>query len=114
MNNPSISSQEVYRVVGARIRGERIKQKLTQEELASLVKLKRTSITNIEKGRQKLLLHTLVEIAAALGVSPLELLSPLNTDETAKFNAPLPPDLPADAKDWIIAGVAAARNRVQP
>jgi transcriptional regulator with XRE-family HTH domain len=43
---------------------------LTQEALASQVSLTRTSITNIEKGRQKFLLHTLFDIASALGVPP--------------------------------------------
>jgi DNA-binding MarR family transcriptional regulator len=32
--------------------------------------LSRTSVTNIEKGRQKVLLHTLCGLAAALGVVP--------------------------------------------
>ena len=63
-----------YAQVGRRVRALRGKRGLTQEALASLVDLTRTSITNIEKGRQKLLLHTLVDLAKALRVEPVELL----------------------------------------
>jgi transcriptional regulator with XRE-family HTH domain len=63
-----------YIEVGQRIREERDKCGLTQEALASLVSLTRTSITNIEKGRQTLLLHTFIDIASALQVAPEKLL----------------------------------------
>ena len=53
---------------------------LTQEELAHRVHLKRTSITNIEKGRQKLLVHTLFDIADALDIPPTALIPALRTD----------------------------------
>lgn len=41
----------------------------TQEDLAKKIGLTRTSITNIEKGRQRIMLHTLFEISIALGVA---------------------------------------------
>lgn len=66
--------QDFYSGLGRRIREVRQKNNLTQEALASLVSLTRTSVTNIEKGRQQVLVHTLVEIAAALKVSPESLL----------------------------------------
>lgn len=43
--------------------------------------LTRTSIINIEKGRQQILLHTLVDISRALQVSISDLLP--NTDDLA-------------------------------
>ncbi len=52
----------------------RLCQNVTQENLAKLVGLTRTSLTNIEKGRQKILLHTFADLASALGVRPAELL----------------------------------------
>lgn len=64
-----------YKEVGDRVRAQRGKR-LSQESLASAVGLTRTSISNIEKGRQKLLLHTLVDIAEALDVEPSMLLPP--------------------------------------
>lgn len=66
--------QAFYIELGRRIREVRQKNNLTQEALASLVLLTRTSVTNIEKGRQQVLVHTLVEIAAALKVLPDTLL----------------------------------------
>lgn len=55
-----------YSTVGKKIRQGRIARKITQEELGASVNLTRTSIINIEKGRQRMLLHTLVAIAETL------------------------------------------------
>jgi DNA-binding XRE family transcriptional regulator len=65
---------ELYTEVGALLRALRLDKKKTQEALAHMVGMKRTSLTNIEKGRQKLLLHTIIDLAEALEVSPTELL----------------------------------------
>jgi transcriptional regulator with XRE-family HTH domain len=59
---------DFYREVGQRIKRARKSQSLTQSALGSLVSLTRTSITNIEKGRQKILLHTFADLAMALKV----------------------------------------------
>jgi transcriptional regulator with XRE-family HTH domain len=64
----------LYSAVGLQIREIRIEKGITQEALAKKVKLTRTSLTNIEKGRQKLLLHTLMDIASALDAPAAELL----------------------------------------
>ena len=47
---------------------------LTQKNLAKRVGLSRTSITNIEKGRQRIPLHMLYAFADALGVQPDKLM----------------------------------------
>jgi DNA-binding XRE family transcriptional regulator len=66
---------------------------LTQEELAHRVHLKRTSITNIEKGRQKLLVHTLFDIAAALDVPIADLIpTPKTHDGSVRKLEGLKPD----------------------
>ena len=54
--------------LGRRIRAART-GKITQEKLGELVGLSRTSITNIECGRQRLLVDQLVDIADAIGVA---------------------------------------------
>src|SRR4051812_27182567 len=59
-----------YREVGLKIRHARDQKGFTQERLAETIRLSRTSLTNIEKGRQKFLLHTFAEIASALSVAP--------------------------------------------
>lgn len=55
---------------------------MTQQFLASRVSLSRASITNLEMGRQKIMLHTLVGIASELHVSLEDLIpksKPLHT-----------------------------------
>lgn len=64
----------VYRMFGDRVRELREERSVTQEELARRVQLSRSSITNIEKGRQRVLLHQLVNIATALDAKPSELM----------------------------------------
>jgi transcriptional regulator with XRE-family HTH domain len=70
------SEEEIYKQLGQSIKSEREKAKVTQEELAQRIGLKRTSITNIEGGRQKVQLHTLYSIASVLNVLPERLLPP--------------------------------------
>lgn len=63
-----------YLELGKRVRKARKKLDLTQDDLANLLSLNRTSITNIEKGKQRLLAHTLVELANNLKIPVIELL----------------------------------------
>ncbi|WP_051257176.1 helix-turn-helix domain-containing protein [Brevundimonas aveniformis] len=56
----------IYIALGERIRRRREKLELTQQQLADQVNLSRTSVTNIERGRQAVLLHQLVLFAHAL------------------------------------------------
>lgn len=68
-----------YEVLGARIKARREEVHLRQAELAESVGLSRTSITNVEGGRQRLFLDQFVEICRALKVAPSEIISePLN------------------------------------
>lgn len=73
---------------------------MTQEALASAIKLTRSSITNIEAGRQRMLLETFIEIAEALDVAPEDLL-PHYTPHAGKTSQPeRPPDVTNE--DWEI------------
>lgn len=65
-----------YKALGARIREIR-GAKMTQEQLSNAANLSRTSIVNIECGRQKLLVYNLFQICKALRVQPSEFLAPL-------------------------------------
>jgi len=56
----------VYEALGRRIRAARLHAGISQDELARRVRLTRTSITNIERGRQQIQVHTLYTIAKAL------------------------------------------------
>jgi transcriptional regulator with XRE-family HTH domain len=62
---------------------------VTQEVLASQVGLTRSSITNIEAGRQRIQLHVFLEIAAALDVPPERLLPRLSRSRSEDFMADL-------------------------
>lgn len=64
----------MYPRVGARIRALRESRKVTQEHLGELIGLTRTSVVNIERGRQKIMLHSLYAVAEVLGVAVAELL----------------------------------------
>lgn len=64
----------LYTRIGQQIRDLRNLRGITQDTLASQISVSRTSITNIEKGRQRLQLHTLYEIALVLDVELDELL----------------------------------------
>lgn len=103
--------QPFYKEVGRRIREARLrrKPKLTQQGLADLVALTRTSITNVEKGRQKFLLHTLADIAKALQIDPATLLpdsqagTDRHLDDALKHRS-------LSEKAWIKSAVSAAQQ----
>jgi transcriptional regulator with XRE-family HTH domain len=77
--------------------------KMTQAELGEQIGLSRTAVTNIECGRQRLLVDQLVEIADALGVSAAELL-PKVSSRAARQSASPPPitEMPT-VERWIKA-----------
>lgn len=68
------SVEHIYVEIGKRISRARIALGLSQETLAVKVGLQRSSVTNIERGRQRLMVHTLFDVARALHVSLLDLL----------------------------------------
>lgn len=70
----SSAEDAFYTRVGERIRLARKERGLTQDALADIVHLTRSSITNIERGRQKLRLHTFAALAQALEQNPSLLL----------------------------------------
>jgi transcriptional regulator with XRE-family HTH domain len=61
--------------VGQRIRAYRTAAGQLQHELAAAVGLSRSSIANLEAGRQDITVTTLLGIAHYLGVTPADLLS---------------------------------------
>lgn len=95
--------QQVYGEVGRRIKRTREKRGLTQEALASLIPLTRTSITNIEKGRQRIMVHTLLDLAAALRVSPSALLPSAPRKDSGEPLEELLQQRPRKERDWIRA-----------
>jgi transcriptional regulator with XRE-family HTH domain len=66
--------EPVYRQFGAKVEALRTALGLSQEELAKRVGLQRTSIANLEAGRQRILLHDVQKFAEAFGTTPKHLL----------------------------------------
>ena len=83
----------LYKEIGLRVRQARIAANMTQSGLAAAIRLNRTSITNIERGRQKLLVHTLIEIGRALRVPTEALLVTTSNDIKDIANLSIPKTL---------------------
>jgi DNA-binding XRE family transcriptional regulator len=88
-----IDERRLFKEVGQKIRQLREAQtggraRLTQAELAEMVGLERTSITNIEKGNQKVPLHVLYRICEALR-APISDVMPSVANVQATPEAPL-------------------------
>jgi transcriptional regulator with XRE-family HTH domain len=64
----------IYKEFGRLLKKSRTEANLTQEALAKRVGLSRTSITNIEKGRQHINLHMLYVLSDSIGIRPSDLL----------------------------------------
>jgi transcriptional regulator with XRE-family HTH domain len=72
-----MSDLEIYRLIGSRIAARRKDLRLKQVEVAAQIGLTRASLANIEKGRQKIMLHQIYRIAEALRVESIIDLVPL-------------------------------------
>jgi len=59
---------------GEKVREERLKQNLSQEELASRAGVHRTYIGMIERAEKNITLENIEKIAKALGLKPSELI----------------------------------------
>jgi transcriptional regulator with XRE-family HTH domain len=68
---------DLYEILGEQIRIAREKANINQEHLAQYLDLSRVSISNIEKGKQKIQLHSLLELAKYLQIEIDYFLSPL-------------------------------------
>lgn len=78
---PERQVKYLYEELGARIKNGRLAQGYKQEAFASLLKISRSSLVNIEQGRQHPPLHNLYEIARLIKVRLEDLLPPM-IDET--------------------------------
>lgn len=70
----SNDTELLYFVIGKRIKAAREKANLRQIDLAEKVGLTRTSIVNIEQGKQRIQLAEIYRVALALGLNLTDLL----------------------------------------
>src|SRR6266705_74775 len=97
-----------YKPLGEQIRHKRQECGLSQESLAKAVGLKRPSMSNIEKGRQNLLLHTFCDIAETLNSTATALLPERPSPEPVQL-----PDLTSYSKgerEFVEAGISIAEK----
>lgn len=97
-----------YRKVGENIRAKRKDRGLSQEGLAKAVGLKRPSMSNIEKGRQNILLHTFCDIAETLDSNPSALLPERPRPEPRQM-----PDLTSfsrEVREFVEAAIKPAKK----
>lgn len=100
-----IDREKLYADIGRRIKHAR--RPLTQGELAQRLGIKRTSITNIEKGSQRATLFFLYSVAQELGI-PLQRLLPAVDDPNildAEMQAPPTPRLQKKSKAQVLSFV---------
>lgn len=69
-----MTEADLYSKLGELVRAHRERLGRTQLAVAEATGLSRASIANIEKGRQRILLHQLYALAAALELKPTTLL----------------------------------------
>lgn len=70
-------ASEAAVILGERVRAERTKQGLSLEKLAEGSELHWSYIGQVERGRNNPTLHSILRIAAALGVDPGKLIEGL-------------------------------------
>lgn len=90
-----------YREFGRRLREERNRRGLSQEAVARSVGLTRTSVTNIEKGRQHVALHTAFVLAETLESDPHALLPEARELAEQRSLAPLLEGFHPAQQEWV-------------
>jgi len=112
---PSIRAVEpVYTRFGHELQRLRRQRKLSQADLARLVdpsgeRLSRSSIANIENGKQRVALHLFLELARALKMEPRELL-PAQPEAVSPI-VERAPNLSQPEQDWLTRIVARPPGR---
>jgi len=74
-----LDTERLYAEIGRRVRRIRETQtpRMSQDDLARILDLKRTSITNIESGRQKMTVDTLYRLCEYFALDISEVLPPV-------------------------------------
>lgn len=106
MVQPVPETSSFYAEVGRRVRVRRDELKMSQEHLAAQLGLKRTSVANLEAGQQRFSAETLMTLARALSLDPVDLLPP--RAPRMDVDTMIPSTLPPKVRRWIAATVAKA------
>lgn len=112
----SLNEDRLYSIIGERLKRIRIREGIPQSTLAAAIDHLRTSISNIEGGRQRPPLHVLYELCHQLGIELLtilpfdnevrdEVLVSVRTGETTEH---LPPQVAAAVQEILRVGSEAS------
>jgi len=108
---PQVRDAEIdgfYAAVGNKVRSARHEARLSQSMLARRIGFTRSSVANLEAGRQHITLHLFVLIAQALDAEPVKLLPKepfadnYSLDEIGEHLA----DTPGTTQDFVRGAVA--------
>lgn len=105
------AAHRIYQVFGEQLRSRRRALKLTQLELSEQIKLTRGSVANIEAGRQSVLLHQFLDVAAALGVPPAQLLPVVDGAVRQREEAEMPQEVRSAVNDILSHRARRRRQR---
>lgn len=64
-----LRAEKPYVIFGQMLKEQRLRRKLSQRKVAEIVGMDRTSIANIEAGKQRIMLSHALKISWALGIS---------------------------------------------
>jgi transcriptional regulator with XRE-family HTH domain len=97
-----MTPHEIYSQFGQLVREHRQALGMKQAALAEALGLSRTSITNLERGRQRIQLHQIFSVAEALGID-VDVLLPRRRSSapTATMETNLPKNLNIAERHWV-------------
>jgi transcriptional regulator with XRE-family HTH domain len=111
----SMDETVLYKDFGRLVRDHRRRVRVTQSQLGERIGLSRTSITNIEQGRQKVLLHQIFALAESLEIRPEALLPAVTPSEMSpRIEEKLDKHLKGTEKDWARRIVASGSKGGRP
>lgn len=101
--------EALYQGLAIRVRDHRAGLGLSQQHMADVAGLTRSTVASIETGRQSVSIHHLYALARALGVMPGDLLPPVDEGVEAEHStAPTRVDL--FVRSVLASGVAPGRK----
>ena len=102
MNRDQI--EKIYQHIGGVIKRRRKALRLKQEDVAKRLKISRGALSNIETGRQGVLVHQLYRFADVLGLQPIDFLLPVAPEANpldAEWTKAIPADLKQQQREQI-------------
>lgn len=98
---------ELSELIGKRLRHYRLKQKLTQENVAELAGCHPTYIGQVERGEKNVTIENIYKIASAVSVSLSELFSNIELNQETNDD-----NIPLICYDYLLCKTKAEQNQL--